>query len=156
MSVDGKRRTFAVTGEGRQAWARYVAERSHVPGRVGLEWPAARQLLEQIYEQYLEQGAPALGVDTLPMTSDEQTGGQATAVVQELVRAGWLDVSFASSDGPRGVRRQRLWRCLRDGRPMARRRSSADSSRRSTQRSTAHLRAVADRCWCTSGMDFSA
>jgi hypothetical protein len=156
--IDGKGRKFAVTGDGRQAWAKYVAERSHVPGRVDLEWPAARYLLEQIYEQYLDRGAPAHGVDILPLTSDENTGRQAEAIIQELARSGWLDVPYASANGPRSVRPspEALQLLAPVGRPTARKRSSAGSSRRSMQRSTAHLKATGDRCWCRYGMVSSA
>lgn len=103
-SADGKGRQFSVTGTGRRAWGEHVAQRSHVPSRVKLDWPAARPLLEQIYDQYQEEGAPARGVDTLPMTSDKETGQRVAAIVRELARSGFLEVVWASADGPRMVR----------------------------------------------------
>lgn len=101
---DGKQRHFAVTGEGRRAWQEHVARSSHVPGRVNLEWPAPRTLLERIYETYLDQGAPEKGIDVLPLTEDPETGRETDAMVRELIRAGFLDVTFRSAAGPRGVR----------------------------------------------------
>jgi|BarGraIncu00222A_1022003.scaffolds.fasta_scaffold39704_2 hypothetical protein len=101
---DGKGRTFAVTGGGRDAWSEHVAELSHVAARVELDWPAARPLLEEIYQRYQDEGAAARGVNTFPMTGDETTGRQATAVVRELVRSKLLDVTRGTADRPHWVR----------------------------------------------------
>jgi hypothetical protein len=101
----GKGRQFAVTGDGRHAWQRHVASRTRgAAGRISLDWPASRQLLEQIHDKYLDEGAREMGVDTLPMISDDETGPATSAMIRELARGGYLDVTFESADGPRMVR----------------------------------------------------
>lgn len=61
-----KGRIFAVTSAGRQGCREYVAQRDRPAGpRVELDWTAARQLLQEIYEAYLNLGAPEKGVDSI-------------------------------------------------------------------------------------------
>lgn len=100
-----KGRIFTVTNLGRQVWREHVAQRDRPPGpRVELDWPAARELLKDIYEAYLNQGAPEKGVDLLQTLTDPEAGRRADALVRELVRSDYLDVTFRSADGPRAVR----------------------------------------------------
>jgi hypothetical protein len=114
----GKGRHFAVTGEGRRAWERHVAsQRQAGPGRVSLGWPAARQLLEQIYDRYLSEGAREMGVDTLRLIIEEPTGAAATAMIRELARAGYLDITFESVHGPQMVRPTSLTLQMLEGWP---------------------------------------
>lgn len=103
-----KGRIFTVTNAGRKAWREYVAQRDRPVGpRVELDWPAARQLLGDIYESYLNLGAPEMGVDLLQMLQDPEAGNQVDALVRELVRGEYLDVAFDSAAGPRAVRPSR-------------------------------------------------
>jgi hypothetical protein len=101
---NGKGRIFAVTGEGRRAWHEHLAQTSHVPGRVDLEWTAARPLLQELYEAYRDQGAPALGVNLIPLLNDETRKRQVETLVPELIRGGWLEVGRDSAAGPVAVR----------------------------------------------------
>ncbi len=103
-AYNGKGRIFAVTAEGHHAWHEHLAQTSHVPGRVDLTWTAARPFLQELYEVYRDQGAPALGVNLVPLLKDETRKRQVEALVPELVRGGWLEVGRDSAAGPVGVR----------------------------------------------------
>jgi hypothetical protein len=102
--ADGKVRHFALRAEGQRAWRRRVAEISRVPVPVNLDWTVARPLLKQIFEAYSGAGAPDMGVDMLPQLEDPDHGRATRALLFELARAGYLDVTWESADGPRMVR----------------------------------------------------
>jgi hypothetical protein len=99
-----KGRIFAVTGDGRRAWADYTAMSAHTPGFVELDWPAARPVLERLYAMYKDAGAPEKGVDVLPLVEDSEAGRQNQAVIGQIVRSGLLEVVFEGAAGPRTVR----------------------------------------------------
>lgn len=100
-SCDGKGRIFAVTSTGRQAWREHVAERDRPPGdRVELDWPAARDLLERIYDKYRDEGAPPPGVRILSFVEDPASGRQAAALVRALARDDYLEIAWEGPWGP--------------------------------------------------------
>jgi hypothetical protein len=90
LKRDGNARTFAARGAGRRAWAEHVARRSHPPSRVEVDWDRARPLLEQVYETYLDAGAPEEGIDALRVTQLHEDLRQAQALIRELIRDDWL------------------------------------------------------------------
>jgi hypothetical protein len=100
----GKARHFALRAEGQRAWRNRVAEIGHVPVPVSLDWTIARPLLRQIFEAYSDVGAPEMGVNMLPQLEDSGQGPETRALLFELARAGYLEVTWESADGPRMVR----------------------------------------------------
>ena len=72
--------------------------------RLSLEWPVMRRRLVSLYAAYVERGAPEMGVDISPVIPGEHDGATIAAEVRELVRGGYLDVTFQSAAGPRMVR----------------------------------------------------
>lgn len=100
-SHQGKGRIFAVTSTGRQAWREYVAERDRPPGdRVELDWPAARDLLERIYDKYRDEGAPPPGVTIISFVEDPASGCQAAALARALAHDEYLEIAWEGPSGP--------------------------------------------------------
>lgn len=102
--VEGKIRHFALRAEGRRAWRKRVAEISDTRVPVSLDWTVARPLLKQIFEAYSHAGAPDMGVDMLQRLEDPDHGRETRALLFELARAGYLEVTWETADGPRMVR----------------------------------------------------
>lgn len=101
---DGKARHFALRTEGRSAWRKWYAQLHHAAIPVSLDWAAARPLLKQIFDEYSAAGAPDMGVDMLSQLEDPEHGQQTRALLFELARVGFIDVTFESAGGPRMVR----------------------------------------------------
>jgi hypothetical protein len=90
-----------VTSTGRQAWREYVAERDRPPGdRVELDWPAAGDLLERIYDKHRDEGAPPPGVTILCFVEDPASGHQAVALVRALAHDEYLEIAWEGPSGP--------------------------------------------------------
>lgn len=102
--ADRKVRHFALRAEGQRAWRQRIAKISHVPVPVSLDWAVARPLLKEIFEAYSDAGAPDMGVDMLPRLEDPVDGRETRALLLGLARAGYLEVTWESADGPRMVR----------------------------------------------------
>lgn len=101
---DGKQRQFAITDAGRRAWRGGESMTERSDKAFDLHWKAARPVLQQIYEEYLAAGAPAMGVDLLALFGDGTELATRESVVRELANGGYLEVEFESADGPRLVR----------------------------------------------------
>jgi hypothetical protein len=90
-----------VTSAGREAWRGYVAERDRPPGdRVELDWPAARDLLERIYNKYRDEGAPPPGVGILSFVEDPASGRQAAVLFRALAGDDYLEIAWEGPSGP--------------------------------------------------------
>lgn len=84
-AVDGKRRTFYLTDEGRQH-ARLLANREQAsePGSVDLRWDVARPLLETIVAEYEARGAPELGIAVSAVAGDQVVETKRPALLRQL------------------------------------------------------------------------
>jgi hypothetical protein len=63
-----------------------------------------RPVLGQIYDSYVDAGAPEIGVSVEPLTRDPANSRQNAATIRELYRLGFLDAPELSNDQSDRVR----------------------------------------------------
>jgi hypothetical protein len=105
VDIEGKRRHFALTDTGRNAWAGHLLRIAPATGhRVSLDWGSAGPVLRDVLEVYQNAGAPAKGVDVVAIAASSDDPSSTEVHVRELAHAGFLEVTFESAAGPRLVR----------------------------------------------------
>jgi hypothetical protein len=103
-SRDGKQRHFRLAQKGRDEWAAHERAAQPPAAAVDLDWSEARVLLHDLYDMWLVNGAADEGIYLDSFYAEAVDLKQTEALVRELCRDGYLDVTFNSADGPRGVR----------------------------------------------------
>jgi len=116
LSINGNGRTFAVTEVGREAWVRHRADAILDVRAIDLTWDSTRATLERIYALYRSARGP-MGASVIQLTQDPESGAEAEAQIDHLVRAGYLDVGRSSAAGPTHVRATELTLQMLDGWP---------------------------------------
>jgi hypothetical protein len=116
LRIKGNGRTFAITGAGRDAWAKHQADGILDIRAIDLTWESARTTLERIYALYRSARGP-MGVPITQLTQDPESGAQAEAQIEHLIQAGYLEVGRDSSAGPTHVRPTELTLQMLDGWP---------------------------------------
>lgn len=103
-SQNGKQRTFRLTQRGRDEWAAHERAGEVSRALVELGWSEARALLHDLYELWRQSGAREEGMYLDAVYAEALDRKQTEALVRELCRDGYLDITFNSANGPRGVR----------------------------------------------------
>jgi hypothetical protein len=98
-TVNGKGRSFAITGAGREVATARARQRSAAAvSAVALDWSAVNPVLEIFYEAYVEAGAPEHGIESETVLRRTADPAGARAALRELVRGGYLD-ELADAEG---------------------------------------------------------